>query len=72
MSPQEKQQEFHEELKALLLKYKAEISIENFGHGYIEENKIVVDFKYDESLFEKYNTGIIPQLILGSYEDGTP
>ena len=70
MSPEEKQQEFHKELKALLLKYQAEISIEDFGYNYSRDEKIVVDFKYEESFFEKYNTGIIPQLVLGYYEDG--
>ena len=27
-------------------------------------------FKYDESFFEKENTGIITQLVLGRYENG--
>lgn len=70
MTPLEKQQQFHLELKELLKKYKAEICLEFFEQKYISEPKIVVDFKYDESLFEEHNTGIIPQLILGSFEDG--
>lgn len=37
---------------------------------YLSEPKIVVDFKYDESLFQNNGTGIIPQLVLGSFEDG--
>jgi len=69
MGPLEKQQAFHKELKELLLKYKAEIAIEDVSpRAYNTDEQIVVDFDYDESLYEKYNTGIIPQLILGRYE----
>jgi hypothetical protein len=74
MTPLERQKEFHKELKDLLRKYKAEIMIEDFGlsYGYHgSDNKIVVDFEYDESFFEEHNTGIIPQLILGTYENGS-
>jgi len=67
----EKQQSFYNELKALLLKYDAELTIEDFGINWQSNEKIVVDFKYDESFFEKENTGIIPQLVLGRYENGT-
>ena len=70
MNPKEKQQEFYKELKQLLLKYDAEIMIEDFGRNYVSDNKIVVDFRYDENLFKGHNTGIVPQLILGSFEDG--
>jgi hypothetical protein len=66
----EKQQSFYAELKALLLKYEAELSIVDFSSGYIPEEKIVVNFKYDESFFAKENTGIIPELVLGRLEDG--
>lgn len=71
MSPLEKQQAFHKELKELLLKYKAEITIEDFSSYpyYNPEEKIVINFDHDESFWEKYQTGIIPQLILGRYED---
>ena len=70
MTPLEKQQNFHKELKALLAKYNAELSIERETRGYYEEQKMVVDFGYDESFFEKHGTGIIPQLVLGEWEDG--
>jgi hypothetical protein len=66
----EKQQSFYNELKALLVKYDAELTIEDFGNNWQSSEKIVVDFKYDESFFEKENTGIIPQLVLGRYENG--
>ena len=66
----EKQQSFYNELKALLVKYDAELTIEDFGRNWQTDEKIVVDFKYDESFFEKENTGIVPQLVLGRWENG--
>ena len=66
----EKQQSFYSELKALLVKYDAELTIEDFGKNWQTDEKIVVDFKYDESFFEKENTGIVPQLVLGRWENG--
>jgi hypothetical protein len=66
----EKQQSFYKELKALLVKYDAELTIEDFGRNWQTDEKIVVDFKYDESFFEKENTGIVPQLVLGRWENG--
>ena len=65
----EKQQSFLSDLKSLLTKYNAEITIEDFGYNWSEDNKIVVNFEYDESFFEKENTGIVPQLILGRWEN---
>ena len=70
-TPEQRRQNFYTELKALLKKYKAEITIENFGRDWSDENKIVVNFKYDESFFEEHGTGIIPQLVLGTWEDGS-
>lgn len=70
MTPTEKQQAFYKELKALLLKYKAELYIENFWINWSYDNKIVVEFEYDETLVEEHGTGVIPQLVLERYEDG--
>ena len=70
MTPQEKQQNFHKELKALLVKYNAQLELESNSRGYYEEHKIVVDFDYDGSFFDEHGTGCIPQLDLGTYEDG--
>ena len=64
VSTVEKQQSFYKELKALLVKYDAELTIEE------SDENIVVDFKYDESFFEKENTGIVPQLVIGRWENG--
>lgn len=70
MTPQDKQEQFYKELKSLLKKYKAELLIEDFGHNYTIDDKIVVDFKYDESFLEEYSTGMVPQLVLGTFENG--
>jgi len=70
LSVNDKQEQFQKELKSLLLKYKAELTIEDFGRNYLEDWKIVVDFEYDESFFEKEDTGIVPQLIIGRWENG--
>lgn len=71
MTPLEKQQNFHKELKALLRKYDAEILIETKHKGYILEERIIVEFGFDESLFNENGTGITPELDLGNWEDGT-
>lgn len=70
MTPEQKQQQFHIELKALLVKFDAELAIENFGTNWGDDDKIVVDFKWDEAICEAHDTGIIPQLVLGTWMDG--
>jgi hypothetical protein len=55
-SPEETQQEFLKELKQLLKKYGAELSV--------EEDKIFVNFDFNEGLIKEHNTGIIPRLLL--------
>ena len=63
----EKQKNFHVELCELLKKYKAEITLEDFGRPYIRDKNIVVTFGYDESLFEENGSGIVPDLVLGTF-----
>ena len=70
LSVDDKKDKFVNELKALLVKYDAELEIEDFGYEYTIINKIVVNFKWDEDLANKTNTGIIPQIIIGTYENG--
>ena len=70
MSPQEKRQNFQEELNALLIKYGAELSIQDMSYGYTNDYTMMVDFEYDSSMIEKYDTGIIEELKLGRYYDG--
>jgi hypothetical protein len=69
-SVDDKKDKFLNELKALLVKYDAELEIEDFGYEYTIINKIVVNFKWDENLANKTNSGIIPQIIIGTYENG--
>jgi hypothetical protein len=66
-STKDKREQFLKELKALLVKFDAELVIEDLGYN---EETIVVDFNYDGSFFEKEQTGVIQQLILGRYFDG--
>ena len=70
MTPEEKQQTFNTELKALLVKFNAELTLENFGRNWGDEWKIVVDFNWDQEMSDKHDTGIIPQLLIGTFEDG--
>jgi len=70
MTPLEKTQNFHKELKELLKKYDAQLIIETQGRQFFEQEVVVIEFGYDESFFEEYNTGIVPDLVLGSYENG--
>lgn len=69
MTAKEIRDNFKQELKELLTKYKCEMTIEDFGTGYSEDYKIVVDFEFREDLFNSEGGGLIPQLVLGSYFD---
>ena len=70
MTPQEKQLAFQKDLQELLLRYGAELNIEETGTPWAETPTMVVDFSYDESLYEENKTGIVPQLVLGTWFDG--
>jgi len=70
MTPEQKQQAFHTELKALLAKFNAELTIENFGWNWGDDDKMVVNFDWDQEMCDTHDTGIIPQLVLGTWEDG--
>lgn len=67
MTLEEKQKQFKVELSTLLAKYKAEITLEDFGSNYMRDEKMVVTFGYDETLVEENGSGIIPDLVLGTY-----
>ena len=58
------QQQFYKELKELLIKYDAEILIRNVGENYSNDNRMIVGFKYNGQY-------TVPQLDLGTWEDGT-
>jgi len=70
MTPEEKQQLFHKELKELLIKFDAYLIVEDFGKGYSHDYKMVAEFNYDESMAKTNDTGVVPNLLIGSYEDG--
>jgi hypothetical protein len=67
LSTTDKREKFLIELKELLVKYKAELSVNDYNHF---EDRLVVEFIYDGSFFEKEGTGIIPDIDLGRWEDG--
>jgi len=64
MTAEEKRNEFLNELTLLLKKYNCEICLQDFGRDYSRNEKIVIDFDYDQEL------GIIEQLVIGSYLNG--
>lgn len=67
----DKKNKFHADLKALLAKYDAEIEIQDFGRAYMSDEKIVVTFNWDEDLSNRIGDGGVPQLVIGSWENGT-
>ena len=70
LSGEDKRQQFMKEFRDLLIKFKAEIMIEDFGSGYNTNEKIVVDFQWDEDLSKRVESGIVEQLVIGRYENG--
>lgn len=70
LSGEDKRQQFTKEFRELLLKFKAEITIEYFGNGYNTNEKIVIDFDWDEDLSKRVENGIVEQLVIGRYENG--
>jgi hypothetical protein len=69
-SGQEKKDAFIKEFRQLFAKYKAELSIEDFGRGYMSDEKMVVDFEWDEDICNKTDSGIIEQWVIGRWENG--
>ena len=70
LSGEDKRQQFMKEFRELLIKFKAEICIEDFGSGYNTNEKIVIDFEWDEDLSKIVESGIVEQLVIGRYENG--
>ena len=70
LSAEDKQQQFQKELKELLVKYDATLATEYFGRNWSEEKKMVTDFGWDNDLHDKTGNGIVPQWIMGNWEDG--
>ncbi len=67
LSGKDKVEQFQKELKSLLSKYDAELTIEDFGYNY---EKIVVNFSWDEDLANRTNDGIVPDWVVGRWENG--
>ena len=70
LSGKDKAEQFKKELKGLLVKYDAELAIEDFGKEWSPDEKIVVNFRYDEDLANRTNDGIVPDWIVGRWENG--
>ena len=70
LSGNDKVEQFQKELKALLVKYGAEIAMEDFGKEWSPDEKIVVNFSWDEDLANRTNDGIVPDWVIGRWENG--
>lgn len=68
-SGKDKAEQFQKELKALLSKYDAELIIEDFGRNWSTDEKIVVTFAWDEDLSNRTNDGIVPDWVIGRWEN---
>jgi len=70
LSGKDKVEQFKKELKELLAKYDAELTIEDFGRDWSSDEKIVVTFNWDEDLANRTNDGIVPDWVVGRLENG--
>ena len=67
LSGKDKVEQFQKELKALLDKYDAELTLEDFGRNWTTDEKIVVNFSWDEDLSNRTNNGIVPDWVVGRW-----
>jgi len=70
LSGNDKVEQFKKELKLLLSKYDAELEIQDFGRNWSTDEKIVVTFAWDEDLSNRTNDGIVPDWVIGRWENG--
>lgn len=70
LSADEKVEKFKNELKALLVKFDAELVVEDFGRDWSSDEKIVVNFNWDEDLANRTEDGIVPDWVIGRWENG--
>jgi hypothetical protein len=70
LSGKDKVEQFQKELKSLLAKYDAELEIQDFGRNWSTDEKIVVTFAWDEDLSNRTNDGIVPDWVVGRWENG--
>jgi len=70
LSADEKVEQFKKELKALLVKFDAELIVEDLGRDCSPDEKIVVNFNWDEDLANRTENGIVPDWVIGRWENG--
>jgi hypothetical protein len=70
LSGKDKVEQFQKELKLLLAKYDAELTIEDFSRDWSSDERIVVNFSWDEDLANRTNDGIVPDWVVGRWENG--
>ena len=70
LSGRDKVEQFKKELRELLVKYDAELAIEDFGKEWSPDEMMVVNFRYDEDLANRTNDGIVPDWVVGRWENG--
>lgn len=71
LSGDEKVLKFKKELKELLVKFDAELIIEDFGRDWSPDEKIVVNFNWDEDLSNRTENGIVSDWVIGRWENGS-
>lgn len=70
LSGKDKVEQFKKELMELLVKYDAELAIEDFGKEWSPDEMMVVNFRWDEDLANRTNDGIVPDWVIGRWENG--
>ena len=70
LSGKDKVEQFKKELRELLVKYDAELAIEDFGKDWSPDEMMVVNFRWDEDLANRTNDGIVPDWVIGRWENG--
>ena len=70
LTGKEKADNFEKEFKELLVRYGAELSLEDYGSNWLRDERMVVNFSWDEVLAERTNDGYVPEWVIGSYENG--
>ena len=70
LSGKDKVEQFKKELRELLVKYDAELAIEDFGKEFSHYEMMVVNFRWDEDLANRTNDGIVPDWVIGRWENG--
>ena len=69
-SGNDKVEQFKKELSELLVKYDAELAIEDFGKEWSPDEMMVVNFRWDEDLANRTGDGIVPDWVIGRWENG--